>query len=116
MELKNSLDDAIRTIVKEENNLLLSKIENVLTQTKNVNSDHKPLNFKETTEYLGCSKSYLYKLTSTNGIPHSKRGKHLFFDKKILHDWLLGNKVKTDSEIETEIGDHLYSKRNKSKN
>ncbi len=115
MELKNSLDDAIRSIVKEENNLLLSKIENVLTQTKNGNSDHKPLNFKETTEYLGCSKSYLYKLTSNNKIPHSKRGKRLYFDKKTLDQWLLGNKVKTVSEIESEIGDYLNSKRNKSK-
>jgi excisionase family DNA binding protein len=114
--INNSLDDAIRAIVKEENNLLLSKLENVLTKTKNNDFDQKPLTFQKATKYLGCSESYLYKCTSNKKIPHSKNGKRLYFDKKTLDQWLLGNKVKTVSEIESEIGDHLYSKRNKSKN
>jgi excisionase family DNA binding protein len=113
--INNSLDDAIRNIVKEENNLLLNKIENVLTQKKNGDLDNKPLNFQETTEYLGCSKSYLYKLTSMNVVPHSKRGKRLYFDKKTLDQWLLSNKVKTVSEIESEIGTSLNSKHYKTK-
>ena len=102
MNNSNSLDDAIRNIVKEENNLLLSKITKAIRNSENGSDYQKPLNFDETVKYLSCSKSYLYKLTSNNKIPHSKRGKRLYFDKKSLDNWLLSNKVKSISEIQNE--------------
>jgi len=109
MNLQNSLDNAIRTIVKEENNLLLSKIEDILSNRTGAEQYSKPLNFEETLNYLSCSKSYLYKLTSGNKIPHSKRGKKLYFEKKALDQWLLTNKVKTVSEIQEEAEAYLNS-------
>lgn len=112
---KVSLDDAIRAIVKEENSLLFQKLEAVLLNTESGEHNQKPLNFIETTDYLSCSKSYLYKLTSTNKIPHSKRGKKLYFDKKVLDQWLLKNKVKTVSEIQEEADAYLNSINHKSK-
>lgn len=105
-----SLDDAIRAIVKEENSLLFKKLEAVLLKTENGEHNQKPLNFIETQKYLSCSKSYLYKLTSNNRIPHSKRGKKLYFDKKALDRWLLSNKVKSVSEIQNEAEIYLNSK------
>ena len=104
-----SLDDVIRNIVKEENSLLLNKIEAVLKNLENGNDYSKPLNFDETLEYLSCSKSYLYKLTSNNIVPHSKRGKRLYFDKKSLDNWLISKKVKSVSEIHEEAETYLNS-------
>lgn len=78
-------------------NSRLQNIENLLIGAKKV------LTFEETVAYTGLSKSYLYKLTSTGQIPHSKpNGKQLYFDKSELDDWLLQNKVKQASSIEQE--------------
>lgn len=50
------------------------------------------LNINEASEMLGFSKSYIYKLTSTGVLPHSKpNGKTLFFDREKLENWMLSN-------------------------
>jgi excisionase family DNA binding protein len=65
--------------------------------------DKKILNLDELATYTGISKSYLYKLTSQGIIPHSKPfGKMIFFDKEEIDKFLLSNKIKLASEIETE--------------
>ena len=43
--------------------------------------DKKTLTLEETCNYTGYTKSYMYKLTSGQQIPHMKRGKKVFFDK-----------------------------------
>jgi len=83
------------------NNLLiferLDRIERLLTVSKDV------LTFEETCDYTGISRSYLYKLTASGNIPHSKpNGKMLFFEKKKLNEWLLQNDRKSNQEIEAE--------------
>ena len=65
----------------------LMNIESMLLGNK------KSLSLDEGCMLTGYSKSYMYKLTSSETIPHSKRGKKIFFDKDILEDWLLKNKV-----------------------
>ena len=55
--------------------------------------DKKALTLEEGCKYTGYSKSYMYKLTSSESIPHSKRGKKIFFDKDLLEAWLLKHKV-----------------------
>lgn len=59
------------------------------------------LNFNEVRELLGLSKSALYKLTSSNLIPHFKptKGK-LYFKREEIMLWLTG---KSDSETSTII-------------
>lgn len=84
----------------------LSKIEKLLLGTKKV------LNFEELVEYTGLSKSYLYKLTSSGNIPHSKpSGKVLFFDKEKIDQWLLENAIQTNTEIKEQA--NKYISRNK---
>lgn len=106
---KISLDDAIRAIVKDENNLLFSKLEAVFQDSERSEHNQKPMNFDEAREYLSCSRSYLYKMTSNQNIPHAKRGKRLVFSKKSLDEWLLKNKVKTVTEIQEEADNYLNS-------
>ena len=73
----------------------LNRIEKLLLSNKTV------LSFDEACDYTGISRSYMYKLTSTGEIPNSKpNGKIIFFDKKLLDDWLLRNKRKSNTEIQ----------------
>lgn len=72
----------------------LDRLERLLTANKEV------LTFEETCDYTGISRSYLYKLTASGNIPHSKpNGKMIFFEKRKLNDWLLQNRRKSHSEI-----------------
>ena len=72
----------------------LTTIENLLK-----GQTDKPLTFEEAADYLGLSKSYLYKLTSANKIPHYKpQGKRVYFAKVELDTWLLRNPIKTPNQ------------------
>ncbi|NYJ28073.1 helix-turn-helix domain-containing protein [Allomuricauda sp. ARW1Y1] len=75
----------------------LDRIERLLTNSKDV------LTFEEACDYMGVSRSFLYKLTSRRQIPHSKpNGKMIFFEKKKINIWLLQNRRKSKAEMENE--------------
>ncbi len=84
----------------------LNRIERLLVAHKEV------LTFEEASEYTGISRSYLYKLTASKDIPHSKpNGKMIFFEKKKLNEWLLRNQRKSNQEIEKEALDYTFKNR-----
>lgn len=84
----------------------LDKIERLLLSNKKV------LTFEEACEYTGIKASYMYKLTSSQSIPHSKpNGKVIFFDKEKLDDWLLRNESKSKQEIKQEALSYTLKKR-----
>ncbi|MGS2739970.1 helix-turn-helix domain-containing protein [Sinomicrobium sp. M5D2P17] len=75
----------------------LERIEKLLSTGKSV------LTFTEACDYTGISRSYMYKLTSTGNIPHSKpNNKMIFFDKEKLDNWLLRNHKKSAKDIREE--------------
>ncbi len=92
-----------------DNSLILerfNRLEKLLTGQKEV------LTFNEACDYTGISRSYLYKLTSSGKIPHSKpNGKMLFFEKRKLVEWLLQNKRKSQDEIEAEAVAYTMNKK-----
>lgn len=54
----------------------------------------------EAAKYMGVSKSYLYKLTMRQQIPHFKpMGKMCYFNRLELEQWLQSNRVATATEI-----------------
>ena len=54
----------------------------------------------EAAKYMGVSKSYLYKLTMRQQIPHYKpMGKMCYFNRLELEQWLQSNRVATAAEI-----------------
>ena len=58
------------------------------------------LTSEEAARYLGISKSYLYKLTMNQQIPHYKpMGKMCYFNRVELESWLQTNRVATAGEI-----------------
>ena len=69
------------------------------------------LSFEEASKFLNLSKSYLYKLTSGNLIPHYKpQGKMLYFEKAELEAWLRQNPVKTQAQIEQEAQKYVLNR------
>lgn len=84
----------------------LDRIERLLVAHKEV------LTFEEASEYAGISRSYLYKLTASKDIPHSKpNGKMIFFEKKKLNEWLLRNRRKSNQEIERDALNYTFKNR-----
>ena len=78
----------------------VAELENLVFLSKNV------LSFDEASKFLNLSKSYLYKLTSGNLIPHYKpQGKMLYFEK-----WLRQNPVKTQAQIEQEAQKYILNR------
>jgi predicted DNA-binding transcriptional regulator AlpA len=52
-------------------------------------------------EITGKAKPTIYNLVSERKIPHSKRGKQLYFSKRELLDWISSGKRKTAAEIQS---------------
>jgi len=70
----------------------------------------KILSLSEFCEYAGLSRQTAYKLTSGQKVPHSKRGKRLYFDREKVDTWLLENQVATHSEIQEKANDYFSKK------
>ena len=80
----------------------LSQIEALLNSQKAV------LNFNEVAAYTGLSKSYLYKLTCSGGIPcYKPQGKHIYFSRQEIDNWLLQNRKTTTAEIEMQAASYV---------
>ncbi len=84
----------------------LDTIERLLRGQKSV------LTFEEGCEFTGLSKSYMYKLTHRNRIPHFKpHGKNIYFSREELEKWLLKNPVKTAEAVEQEATNYVARNR-----
>ena len=58
------------------------------------------LTIEEAAEFLSVSKSYLYKQTSAQRIPHYKpTGKRCYFRRSELEEWILAGGISTQEEI-----------------
>jgi excisionase family DNA binding protein len=58
------------------------------------------LPFDEAANFLGISKSTLYKRTSNRDIPHYKpSGKLIYFKKKELVAWMCKNRIAANEEL-----------------
>jgi predicted DNA-binding transcriptional regulator AlpA len=53
-------------------------------------------------ELTGLAKPTIYSLCSERKIPHSKRGKRLYFSRRELIEWIQNGKRKTQNEIAIE--------------
>ena len=83
----------------------VAELENLVLHSKNV------LSFEEASRFLNLSKSYLYKLTSGNLIPHSKpQGKMLYFEKTELEAWLRQNPIRTQAQTEAEAQKYVLAR------
>lgn len=97
-------ENSLKTLVEQAVKKAIGEIQVPKDDSKSI------LNFAEGCSHVGISKSHGYKLTSTQQIPHAKRGKRIFFDKAELDNWLLSNKVKDQDQIDKEASKYLRKK------
>ena len=92
-----------------ELNERLRNIESLLLSKKTV------FNFDELAAYTGLSKSHLYKLTSTGGIPcYKPQGKHIYASKEEVDNWLLKNKKASNEEVESQAATYIVTSKRSS--
>lgn len=83
--------------------IMIKTLLNEKGTTKEALAQKKVLTSDEAADYMGVSKSYLYKLTMRHEIPHYKpRGKMCYFNRQELEQWLQRNRVATVDEIEAK--------------
>ncbi len=69
----------------------------------------------EAAEYLGVSRSYIYKLTMRREIPHYKpMGKMCYFNRAELEQWLQRNRVATETELDEQAAAYCRGARRNS--
>ena len=84
----------------------LERIESLLEEQ--VLLKKEVLDFNDACQYLNLSSSHMYKLTSSQSIPHFRpNGKKLYFKRSELNDWLLRNRVDTTAEVEQQAADYI---------
>ena len=96
----------------EPNNITIYQLLNRLeTVEAHLYTSKEVLTIDEAVAFTGKSKSHIYKLTSSSRVPHYKQGKHIYFDRSQLTDWLKENKVKTKAEIEIDAATYTTLKK-----
>lgn len=71
------------------------------------------LSFNEAVSYLDVSKSFLYKLTSTNKISFSKpNNKLIYFQRIDLDNWMLQNRNESIGVLQENLNNYLNRNRN----
>ena len=110
MDLLTSLDSPnpqIKTKMSEE----LKQVADLIT-ANTIFTTKEVLTSDEAARYLGISKSYLYKLTMQQKIPHYKpMGKMCYFNRQELEAWLQTNRVSTSEEIEQKAQTYCLQKK-----
>ena len=79
-----------------------------LISAKTIFCTKEVLTSDEVAQYMGISKSYLYKLTMRQEIPHYKPlGKMCYFNRVEVENWLQSNRVATSEEINDKANAYL---------
>lgn len=109
--LENALD-IIESIpeLKEMVRISLSRINEEVP--KKTEPKKQMLTAGETADYLGITKSYLYKLTMRKEIPYYKpNGKTMYFDLDKITSWIKNCRISTNKELEEKANTYLLNKK-----
>lgn len=88
----------------------LKKVADLITANI-IGTQKDVLTSDEAARYLGISKSYLYKLTMRQQIPHYKpMGKMCYFNREELESWLQSNRIATGDEISQQAQTYCMKK------
>lgn len=73
------------------------------------------LTLEEVCLLTGLAKSTVYKMTANRVIPHyhAEGGKHLYFKKDEVEEWLTRNRVSSQTEDEQRAVNEYFTKRQK---
>lgn len=97
--------------IKEMNTEEIKQVVDLIT-ANTIFCTKEVLTSDEAAKYLGISKSYLYKLTMQQKIPHYKpMGKMCYFNRQELEAWLQANRIATAEEIEQKAQAYCLQKK-----
>ncbi len=100
-------------IINERLDRIENLLEKICTKIEDGDINHaysKIIDINQLSTYLNISKSHIYKLTASNNIPHSKRGKKLYFKKENIDIWVLENKIISKEELSRKAMKHSLKK------
>lgn len=75
--------------------------------------EQEVLTIQECAKLTNLSVHYIYTLTSSKDIPHSKRAGKLYFKREDIIRWLTEKRVKTNEEVSREAESLLFKRKNK---
>lgn len=68
------------------------------------------LTTREAAKFLGLSVDRVYRLAEAGTLPSSRpNGKHLYFSRKALEAWMLGQPRLTTAQLKEKAGKHIRS-------
>ena len=98
-------DSEIKELIKSVNDLI-----KLIKEDRKQDDRNQVLTLEEGCQYLGYTKSYVYKLTSAGILPYSKpNGKSIFFERKKLEEWMLSNAKTSYAEKQIEAATYLLT-------
>ena len=87
-------------MLKQQDNKVLQELKAIRVLLEQSNKADRPMNIEEASRFLGLSVSYIYTLCNKKKIGHYKpNGKKIYFSRQDLLDFILRNKVSSDSQI-----------------
>jgi len=98
-ELENIIENCLRRVLEEKPDLLVKEPEKEI------------LSIEEAANLLGISKQTIYQHVHNRKIPHSKRGRRLFFRRSELNDWIDKGRKKTIAEIDDDVREYMKGNR-----
>ena len=98
-EFEKIIENCLRRVLEEKPDLLVKDPEKEI------------LSVDEAADYLGLSKQTVYQHVHKRKIPHSKRGRRLFFRRSELNDWLDKGRKKTIPEIDDDVREYMKGNR-----
>lgn len=79
-----------------------NELKNFFAEVEEKRSDDEIAGIELAIEITGLAKATIYSLVSERKLPHSKKGKKLYFSRRELLEWLANGKRKTQDEIAEE--------------
>jgi len=74
------------------------------------NLQDKILTIQEAGSLIHLATPTIYGLVHSGSIPHSKKGRRLYFSEKELLDWIKSGRRKTRAEVEAEANEFVNKK------
>ena len=98
-EFENIIEKCFRRVLEEKLDLVEREPEKEL------------LSIDEAADFLGISKQTIYQHVHYRKIPHSKRGRRLFFRRSELNEWIDKGRKKTIPEIDDDVKKYMQGNR-----
>jgi len=85
---QNELEANVRKVFREEFDEAKKKL---------IDECLRPMDVRDASQFLRCSKSHIYKLIHRKEIPYFKPcGKMIFFKRRELMDWVFRNRIEAE--------------------